>query len=209
MDHREVAGCNAGAFDPWYRNVVTASLLQEKIGSVNALTVWGQGREELKRQLQLADSGAELLAIRPVPGNDRIERPQSVEQRARRFPLRQSQQIETSGSDGSHTVREADERNNAAWNPNLGVIGLQIFERRKGKNTIADAARSYEKPPQIASYFTGALVSNNAPSMSWMLRWTALAASRSRCLTSKRTATMPSTDACGAILSLIVIPSLY
>ena len=73
MNHCEVARRHLRAINSGNRRSAASHLSKEIIRRVHALIRRGQGGEKLDRQLQPSHFSAKFLAVRSLPGNNRIE----------------------------------------------------------------------------------------------------------------------------------------
>ena len=110
MDRYKIAAPYVAAIDPRNGYAGATRLAQEKIGGVDPFAVHRQRRQELHRQSECSDRSAKLLAIRPVPGNNRIERSKVFHKSVRRVHIREAHQIDAGGGDRPHTIRKSNQR---------------------------------------------------------------------------------------------------
>jgi len=148
MDHREIAGTRARALDPRHSGSLSSRLLEKEIGGVNRFTGRRKSREKLERQTQALRAASEFVAVRAVPRHDGIEPAQLLDKRSWRIEARQPHQFETRRSNRSDLIGKTNQRDDVRRDPNFGVGGLQVFERRQGKNAVSDTARSNQKASQ-------------------------------------------------------------
>src|ERR1700733_15099451 len=104
-----------------------------------------QRRKESKREMR--HGRAEIGAVRSIPGINRIEGFERGFCRGPASAVNHAHQIEAGIGDGSGAVRKADQREQRAWRPDLGIVCARVFERRQGKNHVSDGARSNKKTP--------------------------------------------------------------
>jgi len=76
VDDREISWRRRRAGDAWNGNAAASCLLQEEIRGMDLFASWRQRIQEPDGHSELAHLGAKLLAVRAVPGDNRIKRPQ-------------------------------------------------------------------------------------------------------------------------------------
>ena len=108
MDDHNILSLSARAIDTRYGNAIAAHLPQEEIRGVYALACGRQGVEESKWQPQIVSLRPEIVAIRAVPRDNRIEGSQPLEERRRWIDSGQAHPVNSGCCDRLHAVREPD-----------------------------------------------------------------------------------------------------
>ena len=103
-------------------------------------------REKSKRQMR--DRGAKFGAIRAVPGIDGVERFEFGDARV----VEHAKQVEPGVGDGAGAIDGADQRQNRAGSPDLGVVGARRFHFRKPEDHVANGAGP-DQESAVQDYF--------------------------------------------------------
>ena len=127
-----------------------AHLVEVEIGGVHGGSFRRQRGKEAAGKVQAVDRFAKFRAIGAVPGDDRVEGAELVEQARGR--VGNTQQVEAGGGDRSYAVGEAHQGDDGRGRPNLEVIGPQRLQGRQRDNEIADRAGPDDKSSHHPQY---------------------------------------------------------
>jgi hypothetical protein len=133
---------NAGSFPNRGSDV-----FEKEVDDVKPVATLRQGRKELERELQFFYPRPECRLIRPIPGNDGIERPEVAEKRDGRLQAGKRQPVDCGGQ-ALDAVGEANQRYDGGRGPHFGVIGFQVLEGWERYDAVADRTGPNKKSPQ-------------------------------------------------------------
>ena len=119
-------------------------LVQVEVRRMRTGGVPRQRGKKRERQIMFADLGLERRPVRAVPGDDRIEAAQSLDEP--RFGFDNAHQIEAGGGDGADVAGESGQGHVLRGGPDLDIPLAQALHGGQGKDKVADGAGADEQP---------------------------------------------------------------
>ncbi len=113
------------------------------VGGVQARSFRRHRGEEVKRET--GHRLPELGAVRPVPGNDRIEAPQILPKPGRRVHAGEPRQVQAGRDDGARPVGEPRQGQVLRGCPDLRIVRLKRFQGRQREDEVANRSGSYKQ----------------------------------------------------------------